>query len=74
MNYRHTNILSLGGCSSYPVCSGVDAIAKGEGVVIFAVDSAPQTLNSCNCRFGCTGRDYVNWAAEKFLSLRDLSS
>ena len=73
-NYRHTNILSLGGCSSHPVSSGVGAIAKGKGVVIFAVYGAPQTFNSCNRRFGCTGRYYVNWAAEKFLSLRGLSN
>jgi len=69
-NCRRTNILSLGRCGSYPVCSGVDAIPKGEGVIIFAVDSTPQTLDSRNRRFGCTRRDYVNWAAEKFLSLQ----
>jgi len=70
MNCRHTNVLSLGRCSSYPVSSTIDAIPKGEGVIVFAVEGTPQTFDSRNCRFGCTRRDYVNRTAEKSLSLQ----
>lgn len=66
---RHTNILSLGRCSSYPISSAIDAIPNGEGVVVLAVDSTPQMFDSHNCRFGCAGGDYVDRTAEKFFSL-----
>ena len=72
MDCKHTNILSLGRCGSYPVSSGIDAILKSEGVVIFAEDGTAQTFDGRNCRLGCTRRDYVNWTAKKFTSLQKL--
>jgi len=60
MEWEYTNILSPGWCSSYPVSSAIDAIPKGKGIIIFAIDGPPQTFDSCDCRFGCTRRDYVN--------------
>jgi len=72
MNCRHTNILSLGWCSSYPVSSTINTIPKGEGVIVFAVESTPQTFDGRNCGFGCARRDHVNRTAEKFLSLQKL--
>ena len=66
----HTDILSPGRRSSYPVSSAINAIPKGEGVIIFAADCTPRALDSCNCRLGCTRRYYMNLVAEKFLSLQ----
>jgi hypothetical protein len=69
MERKQTNILSPCRCGSYPIGSTVNAIPKGEGIVVFAEDGASQTFDGCDCRFGCTGRDYVNLTPKKFLSL-----
>jgi hypothetical protein len=72
-NCARTNILSLGRCSSYSISSAVDAIPKGEGVIVLAIHGTPHTFDGRNCRFGRARGDKVNRTAEKFLSLQKLS-
>lgn len=74
MNCRHTDIFSLGRCSSYPISFAIDTILEGERVIIFAVNSTPYAFDGRNRRFGCTRGDYMNWTAEKFLSLKYLNT
>lgn len=70
MTRKRTDIFSSGRCGGHPIGPTINAVSKGEGVIVFAKYGASHTFDGRDRGFGRTRRDHMDLISKKFLSLK----